>query len=171
MRLFIALDLDNKEYFEQIQDLLPEAKAIYPKAFHLTLQFLGETDKLSQITVVLKKIKFNKLKLRTAKIGVFPDEHHPRIIWLGLQDNQDLMQLQKDIESAVEKFKFRKDKKSFHPHITLARIKFLKSNNNYMKELNKIKPEQKEFEIKEFKLIKSELTEQGPVYTDLEVFS
>jgi 2'-5' RNA ligase len=172
MRLFIAIDLDQEDYFKQIQGQIPETKATYPKAFHLTLKFLGETDKKDDIIKALEKIKFKPFKLKTTEIGVFPSENHIRVVWLGLGDNNDLKKLQKDIEKALEPFKFKKDHK-FYPHITLARIKFIKQEQKreFVDNLKQIRFAEKESEVKEFKLIKSELARQGPIYEDVKVFT
>ncbi|MBW2981384.1 RNA 2',3'-cyclic phosphodiesterase [Candidatus Woesearchaeota archaeon] len=171
MRLFIAIDLDNEDYFKQIQGQLPEAKATYPKVFHLTLKFLGETDKKEEIIKALEKIDFKTFRLKTTKIGVFPSESYIRVIWLGLEDSTDLNNLQENIEKALEEFNFKKDH-DFKAHITLARIKFIRQEDkkDFVESLKEIKFAEKEFEINEFKLIKSELTKQGPIYEDIAEF-
>ena len=172
MRLFIAIDLDQEDYFKKIQEQIPVAKAAYPKSFHLTLKFLGETDKKEEIIQKLEKIKFKPFKLETTHIGVFPSENYIKVVWIGLEENKVLMKLQEDVEKALAEFNFKKDF-DFHPHITLARIKFIKQEekHDFVEKLKQIKFEKKEFEVKEFKLIKSELTREGPVYTDVEIFS
>jgi len=172
MRLFVAIDLDQESYFQQIQEKIPETKATYPKIFHLTLKFLGETDKQQEIAQALEKIKFKTFKLKTTKIGIFPSENYIRVVWLGLEDNNELKKLQQDVEKLLEPFKFKKDH-VFHPHITLARIKFIKpaQKKDFIEKLKQIKIEEKEFQVKEFKLIKSELTREGPIYEDVKVFS
>jgi len=169
MRLFVAIDLDEEDYFKKIQEQIPEAKSTYAKTFHLTLKFLGETDKKDEIVEVLKKIKFKSFKLNTTHIGVFPSENYIKVVWVGLDDNKDLIKLQEDIEKTLEPFNFKKDF-DFHPHITLARIRFIPDKKGFIEKLKQIKPEKKEFDVKEFKLIKSELTSEGPVYENVEFF-
>ena len=172
MRLFIAIDLDQEDYFKQIQGQIPESKATYPKAFHLTLQFLGETEKKEEIINELNKIEFQSFQLKTTKIGVFPAENYIKVVWLGLEENSDLTKLQKDIEKALDKFNFKKDH-NFHPHVTLARIKFIRQEDKkeFTANLKEIKFVEKVFEVETFKLIKSELTRQGSVYDVVAVFS
>lgn len=167
MRLFIAIDLDNKGYFKSIQKQLPDANATYPKEFHLTLQFLGETSKKDEIVKELEKIKFKPFKLDTTNIGVFPNEDNIRVVWLGLEDNDTLKKLQKDVKDKMSSLGFKSEYKEFKPHITLARIKFLKYSHIYMKQLREIKFEEKDFEVKNIKLIKSTLMPEGPVYETL----
>lgn len=169
MRLFVAIDLDEEDYFKQIQEQIPEAKSTYGKTFHLTLKFLGDTEKKDEIIEALKNIKFKSFNLNTTHIGVFPSENYIKVVWIGLDENKDLIKLQKDVEKALEPFNFKKDF-DFHPHITLARIRFIPDKDNFVEKLKQIKPDKKEFDVKEFKLIKSELTGEGPVYEDIEVF-
>ena len=173
MRLFIALDLEElKDYFKKLQQQIPSdvAKLKPVSSFHLTLKFLGETDKLDEIKQALSIVKFKPIKLTLDKIGVFPAESYVRVVWIGLKGNDELKQLQKAIESSLEKLHFRKDFE-FLPHLTLARVKFVKEKPEFLKKLKSIKVEPKGITIKEFKLIKSELTREGPVYTDLAGFS
>lgn len=174
MRLFIALDFEElKDYFIGLQEQLPkDAKLTKTQAFHLTLKFLGEVseDNLRNITEQLKKIKFKKLELNPDNIGVFPNEKVIRVVWVGINPKEKVIGLQKNIESILEKFNFKKDFE-FHPHITLARVKFVKDKADFINFLKCIKIDKnKKIEIKNFKLIKSTLTPEGPVYEDLEVF-
>ena len=164
MRLFIAIDLENEDYFKNIQKHLPDANATYPKEFHLTLQFLGETSKKEDIVKELNEIKFKPFKLKTTDIGVFPNKNLIKVVWLGLEPNHILEELHKNIEYRMSLLGFKNDYKEFKPHITLARIKHLKDNISYLKQLMAINFDKKEFEIKTIKLIKSTLMPDGPVY-------
>lgn len=173
MRLFIAIELENlNDYFKELQQKLPKVKATYPKHFHLTLKFLGEVadNKLDEIKEKLKQIKFEPFKLKLGTVGVFSDEKFIRIVWIGLEDGEKINNLQKQIESALEGM-FKKDNK-FHPHITLARIKFVEEykKEKFIKTIKSIKIEPKETNIENFKLIKSTLTGEGSAYEDLEVY-
>ena len=172
MRLFIALDLEElKDYFKELQEQIPSdiAKLKPVKSFHLTLKFLGETNKVDEIKEALSQVKFQPIKLTLDNLGVFPSESYIRVVWVGLKDDESLMKLQKDIELALEKFHFRKDFE-FLPHLTLARVKFIKDKPTFIQKLNKIKVGPKEITIDKFKLIKSELTREGPIYEDIGVF-
>jgi 2'-5' RNA ligase len=173
MRLFIAIEFEElSDYLKQLQQQIPEAKATFPKQFHLTLKFLGEVDenKLEEIKKKLKQIPFSPFKLKLKDTGVFPSEKFIRVVWIGLEDGEQIKQLQQQIENSLEEM-FKKDDR-FHPHITLARIKFIENEKKeeFISKIKEIKIEPKEIEIKSFKLIKSTLTGEGPVYEDLEVF-
>ena len=174
MRLFIALDLKElKSEFQKIQHKLPKdiAKFKIVPTFHLTLKFLGDVneDKIEEIKQALSTIRFHPFRLTSDNLGVFPSNAYIKVIWIGLKENIQLQNLQKQIEKTLEKFHFRKDFE-FLAHVTLARVKFISSKEKFIKKLNKIKVLQKEATIKEFKLIRSTLTKKGPIYKDLEIF-
>ena len=173
MRLFVAIDFEELSgYFRQLQEQIPEVKVTKPKKFHLTLKFLGEVsdDKVDDAREKLKSVKFSPFKLKLGGTGVFPNEKFIKVLWVGMEDGEKVNALQRDIEAALEGM-FEKDSK-FHPHVTLARIKFIESDKkeDFVKAVKAIKIEPKEVEVKNFKLVKSTLTKQGPEYEDLEVF-
>jgi 2'-5' RNA ligase len=173
MRLFIAADLEElADYFKQLQEQIPEVKATFPKHFHLTFKFLGEVQdsKVEEIKERLRTIKFNPFVLKLGSTGVFPNEKFIRVVWVGLEDSNNILDLQQKIENALEGM-FRKDNR-FSPHLTIARIKFVDKDKkeDFVKAIKAIKVEPKEVTVKNFKLIKSTLTKQGPVYEELEVF-
>lgn len=172
MRLFIAIDFDKEDYFKKLQDQIKSdnLKTTFPKTFHLTIKFLGETDKTEEIIEALNKVKFQKLILKTKEIGVFPSENYVRVIWLGLEYHKKLEQLYQNIEKELSLFKFKKDY-DFQEHITLARVKFIKDKELFKKQLKQIKPEQLEFNINKFILYSSTLTPKGPIYEEIKTFS
>lgn len=176
MRCFIAIEMPEevKEILLDAQKHVNTEKAkIRPtKAFHLTLKFLGEVEekKAEEIKSALKAISFKQFKTALTEIGVFPNESYIRVVWIGLDDSENkITNLQKEIDSKIEFLGFKKDTR-FHPHVTLARVKFVEDKQKFIKDLKEIKIEKKAFEITEFKLIKSTLTGEGPVYEDLAVF-
>jgi len=174
MRLFIAIDFEElKEYFTELQNnLLKEnVKLTLTKTYHSTLKFLGEVQEtnIEKIKEQLKKIKLEEFEVNLDDIGVFPNENYIRVVWVGINPKEKIIELQKNIEDSLKEFDFKKDFR-FHPHITLARVKFVKDKPNFIASLKKIKIDRKKYMVKIFKLIKSTLTPEGPVYEDLEIF-
>lgn len=169
MRLFIAIDLDNEDYFKDIQKQIDSenAKINLTKAYHLTLKFLGEVgeDNISKIKEELNKVSFENFKIRTTKIGVFPNANFVRVIWIGMEPENEIIELKNKVDDCLSDL-FRKEK-DFKPHLTLARVKFVKDKDKFIENLKRIKIEEKEFNVSNIKLIKSTLTPDGPVYEDL----
>jgi len=171
MRLFVAIDLPEnvKEKLRKLQNELKElGNFSFVKDFHLTLKFLGEVseDKIEEIKEKLQNIKVNSFDLILNDLGVFPDEGYIRVIWVGCS-NKEVFELHEKIDDSLKDL-FGKDNR-FSGHITLARVKFVKDRENLKKKLN-IKFSSS-FKVDNFKLIKSELTRNGAVYSILEEFS
>lgn len=175
MRLFIAIELPeelNEKMFELKEKLRTEdAKTTLTKENHLTLKFLGEVEdsKIDKIKEALKTVEFKQYKAKLDNIGVFPNENYIRVVWVGVKPEEETKELKVKIDEVLKDFNF-KDDFDFHPHITLARVKFVKDKPKFKDLIHSLKIEDSEFEVKEFKLIKSELMPEGPIYEDLEVF-
>lgn len=175
MRLFVAFDVPKKvkDYFLQLQKQLATdaARLVAPSDFHLTLKFLGEVpeNKVEKIKEILSKIKFNSFAAKLDGTGVFPSEQRINVFWVGIEPKDEIIRIQNAVDAALKNI-FPPDAR-FHPHITLARVKFVKDKPAFKQLLAKIKVEPKEFKIESFKLIKSILTKQGAVYEDVAEFS
>ncbi len=169
MRLFVAVEVPKN-----IEDKLKSmqsgfrglAKIKFVNTFHCTLKFLGEVNEnsLEKIKNRLKTIKFNSFDCKIKDIGVFPNEKRINVIWVGA--NSNIIELQKKIDMALLDL-FPKDER-FHGHITFGRVKFIKNREELLKKI-KIKFEDN-FLVNNFKLIKSDLTKEGPRYTILEEY-
>ena len=173
MRLFIAIDFNElKDYFIELQSQLPKnARLSLVKSFHLTLKFLGEVmpDKVDKIVDMLKSTKFQKFDIFLDPVGIFPTENYIRVVWVGLQPEDKISELQKQIDEILKPL-FKKEK-DFKSHITLARIKYPEDKKIFVEQVKKIKVENKKIEVKDFRLVKSTLTPKGPIYEDLKIFN
>ncbi len=173
MRIFIAIELPEeiKSYLKQIQKNITGIKGSFTKDFHLTLKFLGEVDKesLEKLKENLIKIKFTPFKLKLSSLGFFPNESYIRVLWIGVEPEDSIKKLQKEVERSLSKFNFKRDF-NFKPHLTLARVKYIENKSEFVEKLKELKIKSLDFEVTRFYLIKSTLTEQGPVYERLAEF-
>jgi RNA 2',3'-cyclic 3'-phosphodiesterase len=133
-RLFLAVCLDpdvQRLVAEEIAALTAEGwpvRWVQPETSHLTLHFLGETEReraelvrLALPDVVAAHAPFD---LRTATLGVFPNFRRPRVLWLGLHGPVHRLQtLQKDVGGALQGLGFTVGDEPYHPHITLGRVR------------------------------------------------
>lgn len=172
MRLFIAIDFSElRDYFVELQKQLPKnAKLSLTKTFHLTLKFLGEVqpDNIQTVINDLKNVEFEAFAVFLDSIGVFPTKNYIRVVWVGLNPEEKILELQKNIDDSLIKL-FRKEK-DFKAHITIARVKYPEDKKQFLQQIKKIKVENKRIEIKDFRLVKSTLTPKGPFYEDLGIF-
>jgi 2'-5' RNA ligase len=95
---------------------------------HLTLHFLGEIEparaellRLAFPAMVNTRAAFD---LRTGRLGCFPEQGPPRVVWLGLEGQiRELMELQRAIGLALPKIAIQPEDRPFRPHITLGRVR------------------------------------------------
>ncbi|MEK6841104.1 MAG: RNA 2',3'-cyclic phosphodiesterase [Nanoarchaeota archaeon] len=175
MRTFIAIFLPKEilDYLYEIENKLKKELPgkinwVAKKNLHFTLKFLGNIDEknINSIKERLKRIRFSSFKINLDKIGVFPNEEFIRVIWIGLK-SKELLDLQKLIDYELLDL-FSKDQ-NFVTHLTLGRVKNIQDKDKFKKNLY-INIEDKEFEVNEFCLVKSELHKEGPSYEILERF-
>lgn len=159
MRLFIAIPLPDevKDNALLLQDVLDEKdfRSVKKANLEMTIAFFGEKPEAESIIRKLKRIRFNSFKLKTEGIGFFPSENKIRVIWIGLEENEEFFRLQHDIRSL---FDF---KEKLMPHITIARARqpIIDKENKISRMMNKNMGEKnysdKEFIIDRFVLYES----------------
>lgn len=165
MRAFIAIELSSI-FFNEIGKLQEQIKILpatftFAKEPHLTLKFLGEiTEKTGEeITQKLKKITFDPFTITCTQIGTFPSHNNIRVIWLGIEPKEAVIALQQKIDALFEQKENR-----FHPHITLARVKYVQNKEAFQEKIKRIVVTPQTMEVHTCALIKSTLTAKGPVY-------
>ncbi len=173
MRVFIAIEITSDTIIDLIKkfqnEIKIDAKPVESRNFHFTLQFIGEiSEELSQkIGQSLQKIEFSEFDIILQGVGAFPKPKFPRIIWIGTDKHGGnmLIQLSEKVKKALEPLGFSPDK-PFKPHITVFRIK--KKIGDISEELENKKMINFGIQkVSRIKLKKSELTSNGPIYSDL----
>mgnify|MGYP000269629356 CR=1 FL=1 len=152
MRTFIAIDMDEaikyelNAFIEVLRKHPVNIKWVHSQGMHLTLKFLGETreDKISDIQKVLDNttVSTGLFTLNIKGTGWFPPgKRSPRVLWVGCNENKILMSLQSKIENNLEELHFLKEKRNYHPHLTLGRVRNNQNINKLLDEfiLNKDK--------------------------------
>ncbi len=171
MRLFIAIDAEEiNEYLKRLQKSFDGFGLRFSNSFHITLKFLGDIEDSDRIIKELSKIEFEKFNLMTSDIGVFPNKNNVRVLWIGIKQNDALTKLKKEIEDKLS-FLEIKEKHNFNPHITLARVSYIKDKEKFKKYIDEIKKEEKSFDVDKFILYESTLTKKGPRYDVVKTFN
>ena len=184
IRCFIAIELPE-ELKRELSKLQSQIKAtsqasvkwVDTKGIHLTLKFLGNVD-VNRIPTIVETIAQARqgiapFHLEVAGTGVFPGQKQPRVAWVGLQgDVQILLQLQERIESALVPLGFASEARSFTPHITLGRVRPEGQATEKQKLAQAVISTRFEaitpLDVKAVSLIKSQLTPTGAIYTRLD---
>lgn len=176
MRTFVAVEIKELKIINNISqfqknELKINAKPVEAHNLHFTIQFLGEVSEqdIDRIKNTLRQIKFSSFNVILMGIGVFPKPSFPRVVWVGTDKEgaEKLKNLAQLVQNKLEEIGFKVDK-PFEPHITIFRVK--NKINNITEELERFRTKQFGLQaITEIKLKKSELTPQGPNYSDLQV--
>lgn len=99
-----------------------------PEQFHVTLKFLGDfpaaqlNDLKQAVATACNNV--GTLKLSAQAMGFFPKAAKPRVLWVGVRDEDDLLGgLQQRIHAVVLPFAPADRSERFAGHITLGRFK------------------------------------------------
>ena len=127
MRLFVALDIDPEvrrritEFRNQMRPLAPDVRWVDQETFHITLQFLGETNRLDEIQRALQSVRAAPIELSFRNAGFFPSPKSPRVFWVGIEADQNLQEVVNSVGQVLRPLGFEPDAAPFTPHLTLAR--------------------------------------------------
>lgn len=145
---------------------------VNPLNFHITLKFLGDTEK-GLIPKISKELQ-NELKLPPrSKLLLngpesFGPRKKPRVIWLGIDSDEPFHSLRSDTNRALEKCGWPICDQPFRAHLTLGRVRSLKNPDQYNKVMEQLKETfEGRAELDKLVFYRSELGESGPVYTAL----
>lgn len=126
-RLFVSIELpeDEREALDDLCEDLPDARWTAFEQMHLTLAFLGEVDgaRALDLDEELAAIRAPRFELRLHGVGFFPPRGEPRVLWAGFDRSEPLTTLQRQVARAAERAGCEIERRKFHPHVTLARLR------------------------------------------------
>lgn len=174
LRLFFAVNF-NEEIRKRIFEITKEFKKFNEmikyepiEKLHLTLLFLGNVDEslLRQLNLNAKQIseKYLSTEVRFNGLGVFKNFKFPRVIWIGIEENQTLRDLANDLKKLSDQLGIKTDEKEFSPHITLGRVKGNLSDK-FIEFFKSYTFEPFSSKVESFELMESKLEKSGSVYT------
>ncbi len=176
MRVFVAALLPEEikelvdKYLGALKPLCGGVKWEKHEKLHVTLKFLGDIDELQagRVTSAIGKLlpNYSPFEMNIAKLGGFPHLENPRVLYIGLSENEELRALQEEIEEELGSLGFVNERRRFVPHITVGR---LKSRLKLKKPLPIL--ERTSFKIDKIGVMESELRKEGSVYTTLSLFT
>jgi 2'-5' RNA ligase len=180
-RTFIAVPIseETKNLLNTIRSEIPnlrmDVKLAKPKNSHITLKFLGDTEKelipniIENISETIREVR--EFEFICEGIGVFPNPSRPRVLWIGISEGADrISNLSSKIETSLTKLGFSKESREFHPHITVGRVR---RNKRFVKELDQFlsfsfSPIVNN--VDKIVYLESKLTKEGPIYTPISAF-
>uniref|UniRef100_A0A7V3ZTX3 RNA 2',3'-cyclic phosphodiesterase n=1 Tax=candidate division WOR-3 bacterium TaxID=2052148 RepID=A0A7V3ZTX3_UNCW3 len=177
IRSFIALEIPQEikaEIYQHIEnfkkDNLP-VKWVEKENLHITLIFLGERDLtfLAKVKEILKNMAkgFKSFPTNLKDFGFFPNAKKPRVFWIGIEKNKDLIvQIAEKLKENLKNIGFKPEEREFSPHLTIGRFRESLNCEKYLS----LKYQSKEFLINKITLFKSILTSKGPIYEVIESY-
>ncbi|MDV0447619.1 RNA 2',3'-cyclic phosphodiesterase [Methanosarcinaceae archaeon Ag5] len=126
MRLFVAIDFPPaiRKQLAEIAGVVKknstQGSFTLEENIHLTLAFIGETERFDTARRVIEQIPVPLFDLTLEGLGVFK-HHDGGILWVGVRKDAPLIDLQSRVYSVLADAGFNIDPRSYMPHLTLAR--------------------------------------------------
>ncbi len=172
-RGFIAVDIEGSmlsSLADAVKGCDAKLKVVGLENIHLTLKFLGDTDEglVQDISSIMMECVqgIEPFTIRIQDVGAFPNMNYIKVVWAGVKGGEPLISISQRLNDALSHFGFKKDKKRFSPHVTVARVKFIKDKKDFVQTLEGFKDRSfGEQAVDRIYLKKSLLTPQGPIYS------
>lgn len=122
MRLFVAIHLSGemKDALLQCQEEMHRqgvsGNFTRPENLHLTLAFIGETERVAEARRALEGIRLPAFSMALDGIGRFSN-----LWWAGIGENPFLQELACQVQEQLRTRGFSIERRPFQPHITLVR--------------------------------------------------
>jgi 2'-5' RNA ligase len=176
MRLFVGIPLSPHVVNEiikleaRLRSKEDNLRWSAPETWHVTLQFLGSTDKQHYDCILprLREIRLPHVPIRLESTGIFD---HAGIFYVDVRTAPALLVLQQTVIAATTPCGFTPEARAYHPHITLARSKGNDATES-LRRLSSIDPQPKftSFMAGEFVLYESFTEPTGSRYEIRERF-
>jgi 2'-5' RNA ligase len=174
-RIFIAIKIEAGKNLSRIISSLKSGLInerinwTNPDNLHLTLAFLGDTEE-NMIKVVGSMLKdrcggSGKFLLTLSGTGVFKNLSDPRVLFTGVEPSEEMTKLYYSIIDGLNETGVQIEKRPFKPHLTLARIKFIRDRSALEKLIEKNNDADIQMvSVEEVVIYESILLPTGPLY-------
>ena len=177
MRCFVAIPLPREVKDEvvrvqkELRRLDLHAKWVEQDNLHVTMKFLGQVqeadlDKAKQIVSGISSFA-RPFCLKLSGLGAFPDVRRPRVLWIGISPQDNPVAIISHLEDGFIDLGIPKEKRTPHPHITMARVKSPKNTQRLKQALSELKLENLKWDVEGITLFRSLLKPSGPVYEEI----
>ena len=136
VRTFVAVRLSSatqNRLHAAATKLAGDEGALHPTPaadLHLTLQFLGYThqEDITPIGHALDEAleEVPPIFASFVGLGAFPDAARARVVWAGIPEDEggaEVSALARTIGRVMREVGYRPEKRRFHPHVTIARVR------------------------------------------------
>jgi RNA 2',3'-cyclic 3'-phosphodiesterase len=179
-RVFVGIEISDEakektsKFIENLRKEFSQIRVGWEKKekLHLTLKFLGEIEEneLLKLTEAVEKTsrKMKSFSLRLEDAGVFPNSKKAKVLWIDLKDKEgSLIELNGILEEECEKRGFKRESRTFKPHLTIARMREPEKSLELVEKYLRKKFEPVEFEVSEIIIFQSVLQSTGSIYSKI----
>jgi len=184
MRVFVAIDVGDDVRREVTRVIMmltgkleavkkpPKVAWVKPAALHVTVRFLGEletadVERLQEL--IAPPMPIAPFTLEWRGLGTFPNNKHPRALWLGVINGAaPLAEVEAEVsrrlagDAAVEI-----EDRAFLPHLTIGRVKMAGEGVDWPKLLQSAEVRRATSTVDRVTMYRSVLSQYGPNYTGL----
>jgi RNA 2',3'-cyclic 3'-phosphodiesterase len=115
--------------------------------------------------------QFSSFSFELEGLGFFKNREKPRVLFANIKEGEVLQLLAAEIDNRLSTFGFEPEKRPFKPHLTLARIKFLKNKKAFYQAVEKYRETLfQSVNIYELIFYRSILRPEGPEYLSINKF-
>jgi RNA 2',3'-cyclic 3'-phosphodiesterase len=177
-RVFCAVEVPDQvsrltiEHIENLRRDFPAVPASWSREgkFHLTIKFLGniQQDQVTALSVAASSaVKgISPFQISLAGAGTFPKHGVPRVLWIGIEDSSaNLGKLQSRLEDECARLGFPREERSFHPHLTIVRLRGEKGARDLGKAHQELGFARAAITVNALLVFRSELSPKGSKYT------
>ncbi|HUV61304.1 MAG TPA: RNA 2',3'-cyclic phosphodiesterase [Thermoplasmata archaeon] len=175
-RAFVSVDISPNDslaaLLEYLKGSVASLKVVKPSNMHLTLKFLGDTEE-ALVEDIVKAIADSTrgrkpFEVRLRGMGAFPSLSNIRVVWVGMENGSELVELAEGLEDSLAAIGLERDKRGFKPHLTVARSKGIITEDTMQDFIAaNAATDYGDYAVDGVILKKSVLTPQGPIYSDV----
>jgi 2'-5' RNA ligase len=176
VRAFLALEVaeDVKERIMELERKIKasgaDVKLVEQENLHITMKFLGDVtaDVVERVYEAMKTVREVKFQLEVKGTGVFPNLRMIRVLWVGAGAGGDkVVSIFRQLDSELVRKGFPRER-DFTPHITIGRVRSLRNKEDLLRVIEEYRGRIfGTIAIDKISLKKSELTPNGPIYSNL----
>ena len=159
----------NQEAENWCKQLQTDVRILVPESLHLTVKFIGNVDKtnLRDYTTAFLAATGNlpSASLQMTQLKLFPNRRKPRVVAAEIAPSPELQYIFQYFDRGFADLGIIAERRSFRPHITLARTRRWQSETISPEPFSLVEP------IKSIALVNSQLSPEGAKYSVVESVS
>lgn len=169
MRLFIAVNFDDafklrlSRHMEELRKSALKGNFSRVSNLHITLAFIGETDRAADCESALRAIDFSRISISFDRVSRFK-RRGGDLCWLGVREDRELKALAGAAHRELVGRGFKLEDREFKAHLTLGREVVFKSG---FEPGSLVLPNDLACDVDRISLMKSERVKGLLTYTEL----